>query len=487
MTQRRKRLSAPPEPPLRFQGSTHDARSLALEVLLECQAHRGFVQEVLDHQLARASLGSADRRLATQLVYGVLRRRGLLHFLARQQITRPASRVESWLWEVLALGIFQLAFLDQVPPHAAIHETVELASRFGRSRAKGFINGILRSLLPLFSDQRTTAPARHALPLEEGSYCVLTRALLPDPGTQPIDYLSVAFALPAWLLRRWHQRLGLEECYRLGFWFLRPAPVTLRGNALRTTREDLLAALHEAGYQAEAGSAPQAIRLSGFAPIAELPGYREGWFCVQDETAQHVGQALMPKPGDRLLDLCAAPGGKTTHLAELMNDQGHLLACDLHASRLQTVQTLAQRLGLTCIKTQVLEAEREEAGLPPEPFDAVLVDVPCSNTGVLGRRPEVRWRLQPGDIQELVRLQARLLRLAANRVKPGGVVVYSTCSIQEEENQALVRALLPTLPGMALEAEEETLAGRPADGGYWARLRRSGVSSPLPSVEEGLG
>jgi 16S rRNA (cytosine967-C5)-methyltransferase len=198
-----------------------------------------------------------------------------------------------------------------------------------------------------------------------------------------------------------------------------------------------------------------------------------------------VASALAPQPGASALDLCAAPGGKTTHLAELMQNTGRIVACDVDERRLKTVAELAGRLGLTMIETHLLHPDRGE-GAPASRFDAVLVDVPCSNTGVLGRRPEVRWRLRPEDFPHLVKLQTRLLRQACERVKPGGAVVYSTCSIEPEENGAVVRAVLAEMPAWTLEAEEERTPGRPADGGYWARLRRQqtlrvrqkGVSQP---------
>jgi 16S rRNA (cytosine967-C5)-methyltransferase len=324
------------------------------------------------------------------------------------------------------------------------------------------------------TERRGSEPASDALPLEGGEYRLLARPVFPDPAASPADYLAAAFSLPRWLVQRWLARHAPEECYRLGFWFAGPGPLTLRCNPLRTSREVLLAALADAGLSAEPGEHPQAVRLQGHAPVRELPGYGEGWFCVQDESAMRVASALSPRPGDHVLDLCSAPGGKSTHLAELMQDRGEVLVCDVSAERLETVKSLAGRLGLTCIEACVLDGGQEEERLLPGPFDATLVDVPCSNTGVLGRRPEVRWRLRPGDIQELVRVQARLLKLAAGRVREGGAVVYSTCSIEEEENGALVRAVLDALPGFTLEAEEEAIPGRPADGGYWARLRRMG-------------
>jgi 16S rRNA (cytosine967-C5)-methyltransferase len=458
-----------------FQGRRHNARSLALAVLIECGRHEAFVQEVLDNALESARLSSADRRLATHLAYGVLRRRGTLLALLEPLVARRPDQVEPWLWDALCLGAYQLALLTQVPVHAALHETVELAAQFGRPRVKGFLNGVLRACAALITPDRLTQPAANALPMEAGVYRRLARGVLPEPAGRPVEYLSRAFALPLWLARRWYERLGAEESYRLGFWFAGPAPLTLRCNILRCSREQLLADLAAAGMRAEAGGHPQSIRLLESANVRDLPGYQEGWFCVQDESAMRVGSALAPAAGSLVLDLCAAPGGKSTHLAELMGNQGRVIACDVEERRLETVRELAGRLGLGIIETVRLAPDG--GGLPTGPFDSVLVDVPCSNTGVLGRRPEVRWRLSPGDLRHLVALQERLLRLAVERAKPGGAVVYSTCSIEPEENGELVRKVLKSNAELALEAEENAVPGQPADGGYWVRLRKQGVES----------
>jgi 16S rRNA (cytosine967-C5)-methyltransferase len=453
-----------------FRGRAHNARSLALQVLFQCRKHDAFVQEILDRQFAAHALSAADRRLATQLVYGVLRRRGTLRALLQPLVNRPAHQVEAWLWDALYLGAYQRALLTHIPAHAAVHETVELAVAFGRPGARGFLNGILRRLPELMTEERTTTAAADALPLEHGEYRRLSRPIFPDPAAHPHEYLAAGFSLPDWLVHRWVPRYGVEECQRLGFWFAGPAPLTLRCQPLRCSREQLLAALHQAGHSAEPGEHPQAIRLHEPGPIRDLPGYADGWFSVQDESAMHVASALAPEPGETILDLCAAPGGKATHLAELMHNTGRILACDVDEQRLQTVAGLAQRLGLTILSTCRL---RDESGadVPPGPFDRVLVDAPCSNTGVLGKRPEARWRLRPDDLRHLVQLQTRLLRLAVERVRPGGIVVYSTCSIEPEENRHVVDTVLENYPRLRLEAAEEAVPGRLSDGGFWARLR----------------
>jgi 16S rRNA (cytosine967-C5)-methyltransferase len=454
--------------PAHFTGPVHTARTLALQVLLDCRNGDAFVQEVLDAHLARSPLAPADRRLTTHLAYGVLRRRGSLDALLQPLITRDPHNVEPWLWDVLHIGAYQLVYLSHVPAHAALHETVELAAQWGRPGAKGFLNGVLRSLSRLLTDERADRPAADALPLEAGIYRRLARPVLPDPAARPVEYLS-AFSLPRWLARRWAERYPWDECLRLGFWFAGPAPLWLRVNPLRTDRDAFLAALRQANVAAEPGEHPQAVRLEESASVRELPGYAEGWFAVQDQSAMRVASALDPRPGWRVLDLCAAPGGKTTHLAELMRNEGEIVACDVDEDRLRTVTELCVRLGIGIVRTRRLQPTEEP---PAGPFDAVLVDVPCSNTGVLGRRPEVRWRLKPGDFAYLVRLQTKLLLWAGERVRPGGVVVYSTCSVEPEENGGVVRAALQGLPGLALEAEEGQVPGQPADGGYWARLRK---------------
>jgi 16S rRNA (cytosine967-C5)-methyltransferase len=444
-----------------------NARQLALHVLLECKKKEAFAQELLDQSLHAANLSAADRRLATQLVYGVLRRRATLDALMRPALKRPMRQVEAEVLEILRLGVYQLFLLTHIPQHAALNETVNLAH--GRlSRATGFINGVLRSLVSLLSSDQVLAPAADALPMTDGVYRRLLQSVLPDPTALPMDYLAQSFSLPDWLAARWYRRFGFDECVRLGFWFAGAAPLTLRVNSLKGGRAEFLLSC---GDSALAGNHPQAVQWKGHVPIAEIPGYAEGRFVVQDESSMRVASALAPEAGQKVLDLCAAPGGKTTHLAELMKNQGSILACDVSAEKLVPLVETCGRLGLSNIEMKAIDV-RSGVEPPPGPFDAVLVDVPCSNTGVLGRRPEVRWRLKPEDLPKLVQLQRNLLHQGCERLRPGGKIVYSTCSIEPEENRQVVEAILQARQDFILEADEESLPGRPADGGYWARLRR---------------
>jgi 16S rRNA (cytosine967-C5)-methyltransferase len=455
-----------------------NARAAALEVLLADRPGSAYVQELLDEILTATPLSPLDRRLTTQLVYGVLRRRDTLDTLLGPLVARPRRDVEPWLWNALRLGAYQLVLLAHIPPHAALHETVELANLRGRPKAKGFLNGVLRALSRRLTDERTSEPAADAVPLEEGGYRRFAQPVLPDPAVAPLEYVAQACALPLWLVQRWGERCSFDELLRRGLWFARPAPLWLRVNPLRTTRDAFLARLAAQGVSAQPGTHPQAVRLEQHAAIRDLPGYGDGLFTVQDESAMRVASAVAPRPGWQVLDLCAAPGGKTTHLAELMHNEGRVVACDLDAERLVRVSEQAGRLGLGIIETRPLDGQQ----LPEiETFDALLVDVPCSNTGVLNRRPEARWRLRPESLRQLAELQRPLLIQGSRLVRPGGVLVYSTCSIEPEENQEMARSLLREVPGFVLEAEEEQSAGRPADGGYWARFRR--VSMPQQTGE----
>jgi 16S rRNA (cytosine967-C5)-methyltransferase len=486
------------------------ARQAAADILARSQARAGFASELIDDELHRISLSGQDRRFVTQLVFGVLRRRGTLDALLTPFIRTPLHAVQDRVWDVLHLGAFQLAFLTHVPKHAAVHETVELATHVGSPQAKGFVNGVLRRVSELVTDVFTDRPGADAIPFDwepkkpnppapfpkkEGGdrstvrspsplgggvgegfsilprYRKLTRAVLPDFATDPAGYLSAAFSWPKWLAARWLDRHGLEECTRLGFWFNSPPPLWIRTNKLHDDRENFRLRLAAGLIEAATGEHPQSLRLIEHHSIRDLPGYAEGDFAVQDHSSLLVSSAVAPQPGMRILDLCAAPGGKTTHLAELMDNRGFVTACDIDQKRLDIVTSLCQRLRIKGVETVLLN---ENDDPPAGPFDAALVDVPCSNTGVLGRRPEVRWRLKPTEFEHLIRLQTKLLFQATDRVKPKGVIVYSTCSIEPDENENVVNAVRCGIKNLTLEAEHHSIPGQPADGGYWARLRKPG-------------
>ena len=485
------------------------ARRVAADVLHRSRDRAGFAGEVVDAELGKANLSAQDRRFVTQLVFGVIRRQGSLDALLTPFLKTPLHAVQPRVRDVLHLGAYQLAFLTHVPKHAAVHEAVELAEHVGSGQARGFVNGVLRKVADLVTDEFGPSPGPAALPFDAEfkkppppqvtvadrkkggkkpaarpvpagpakpvipalipKYRKLNQPILPDPAADPVGYFVAGFSWPRWLAHRWLERYGPAECRRLGFWFNTPPPLWVRVNKLRVDREAYQLQLAASLVEAETGDHPQSLRLLEHAPIRDLPGYDDGDFTVQDHSSMLVASAADPQPGNRVLDLCSAPGGKTTHLAELADNRAKIVACDIDQKRLDTVMSLCRRMRAEGVEPVLLG---ENAEPPAGPFDAAVVDVPCSNTGVLGRRPEVRWRLHPREFDHLIRLQTKLLIQAIERVRPRGVVVYSTCSIEPDENEGVVNAVGRAVPNLVLEAEHHAIPGAPSDGGYWARIRK---------------
>ncbi len=455
------------------------ARAVALVVLERVRRGDQFVNDSLDLELRRAALSSLDRALATELCYGVLRRRGTIDYYLDQVSARPTGRIDPPLLDVLRLGAYQLLFLDRIPEHAAVSEAVAAARRLGEGQAS-FTNAVLRGLLRRRSELR-----------------------LPSRETDPVRFLAAAGSHPTWLVERWVSRYGLEEAEALCRADNEPAPLSLRANTLKASGKQVSEVLGAAGIRVRSGSlAPEALVVEGQAKgvgdgksaggVESWPGFAEGLFYVQDESSMMVARALSPEPGMRVIDACAAPGGKTTHLAQLMRDQGTVVANDVSERKLALISENLARLGVRSVQT-VLGDASALAGRFAGWADAVLVDAPCSALGVAGRRPDVRWRVKPEDLAGLAAEQARILGSMAACVKPGGVMVYSVCSLEPEEGVGVIRAFLQGHPdfrpeslapwvGEALDGEPGVGEGRlhlmpqrhGSDGFFLARLRRSG-------------
>ena len=444
------------------------ARELAYQVLEQYRDSYQFVSALCEELSRDKTISPEDYRLAVELTHGIVRRKLTLEAVILAHVNRPKENIEPGLWTLLELGVYQLVFLDQVPHHAAVHETVELCKKNGQSRSAGFINGVLRGVTRSLTSDYTESPGQDTVPISPQRYLKLKLNVFPDQESQPAEFFSSAFSFPKWLIKRWRTRFNDTELLDLCFWF-NAAPATwLRVNRLKGKPDELARQLVDAGKTVETGPFPDSLFVERAGRIDLLPGFEEGLFCVQDLTAMHASVMLAPKPGETILDLCSAPGTKTTHIAELMNDTGTVIATDSKKERLAKVDENCQRLGLKCIETIPILPSGED--IPAGPFDAVLLDVPCSNTGVLGKRPEARWRLKPEDIVEFSQLQLRLLHTAIYELKPGGRLVYSTCSIEPEENQLVIADILKQHPSLKLVEEEAYDPGDPADGGYQALL-----------------
>jgi len=453
-------------------------RKLAAGVVRGVLEGRGAARTHVERAGERDDFAPRDVALLTELVYGTLRRLDTLDLLLGAAIEKGGlGRVDADVLAHLRVGAYQLVFLDHVPPAVAVSEAVAGA---GRHEVRGFVNGVLRGLGRKVAGRvaedapPVDVPPTRRLPGREGGWVLLTEDLLPDPTADPAGWLAAGGSLPRAAVAPWVERLGLEEALEVVRAHDAPPPVTLRVNALRATRDALLERLAAEGVAARPGARPESIALAEALSAGGYEPLWEGLATVQDETAMEVAPLLEPRPGQRLVDLCAAPGGKATHLAELLRDEGRVDALDVDADRLARVDAAARRLGLSCVRTALADPDDprppEEPGAPP--IDGALVDAPCSNTGVLRRRVELRHRLAKLDLPPLLALQARLLRQAADLVRPGGRVVYSTCSIEPAENEDQVRAFLAGRPGATLEEERSRLPRRGGgDGGYMARIR----------------
>ncbi|MFA6562189.1 MAG: 16S rRNA (cytosine(967)-C(5))-methyltransferase RsmB [Verrucomicrobiia bacterium] len=419
-------------------------REIVFDLLCRWERGGSPADDLLHVGLHQSTLPARDRALVTELFYGCLRQRAALDWL----IAQKAERMPKPEIAVLArLGLYQLFFLDRVPAHAAVNSTVELAKRTSSARLGGFLNGLLRNA-------HRERPA-------------LASALQQQP-------LAVRCSHPEWLVTRWLARYGEADTRALLDWNNRPPKLFARVNTLRTSAEALLAKWREAGVEAElAGGASRSvpmIEVRAAESAERLPGFAEGEFYIQDPSTLLAVELMGAQPGERVLDACAAPGGKATCLAQLMQDRGEIVAEDTSADRLKQVVANCSRLGVACVTVQ----QTRPASSAETWFARVLVDVPCSNTGVLRRRVDARWRLRAEDIARLAAEQLTLLQTSARRVGRGGALVYSTCSLEPEENRGVVEAFLKSNTEFALDRCVETFPPRDAvDGSFAAKMVRS--------------
>lgn len=465
---RRRQPRATPQPVV--LDNLCNGRMLAWYAIQQFDQTGKFLSDVLNDVDRRHDLSPQERAQAVDLSAGVVRHRRSLDTLIEPLVTRPRGNVETELWTLLQMGAWQLVFA-RTPDHAAVDSIVELARTAGQDRWCGFVNGILRSVSRLLTEETTDLPSASALPIRAGQYRVLTENVFPEPAEDTVEFTGRAWSLPRAIARRWSSRMSPFELQRACFYSNEPPSTVLRINRLKATVGQVVSALEERGLTTSPGVNDWSLRVSGGGGgLRQWPGFDEGWWSVQDESAMGAAELLAPQPGERILDLCAAPGGKSAHLAELSGDAATIIACDVSEVRLRRVTQNSERLGLASVEPVLIE--RDGSDLPAGPFDAVLVDVPCSNTGVLSRRPEARWRFREADLEELVQLQTRLLLNAFDLVRPGGRIIYSTCSIEPEETTNLIASVTSAIAALNCVQQTLQLPGDPVDGAFRAHLQR---------------
>ena len=410
-------------------------RELAVEILLKVETRKAYADILLDHSLKTAILSARDRALLTQLVYGTLRWRGKLDWSLSRLLRRPLADMDGYLRNLLRLTLYQTLFLDKVPDYAAVHEGVELAKRYGGTRAGGLVNAVARRLL------------------REKEHLAN-----PDPEADVVLRLSVSWSHPDWLVRRWLGYFGERDTEALLQANNEEPSLVLRVNRLKGDREALIEKLRAAGLDAAPALwSPQAIYLRMASPVDQLPGFQEGLFLIQGEASQLVGFLLDPKPGERILDGCAAPGGKATHLAELMEDRGEIAATDISARGLEKLKQNVRRLALTSVRPVQADVSRQLTGVLALPYDRILADVPCSGLGTLRSHPEAKWQREENDIERLGQLQKKILNQLSSYLKAGGTLVYATCTLTREENEQVVEDFLHRHKEFVLENAAEFL------------------------------
>ena len=409
-------------------------RAICLDILNRVEEAALHPDRLLNDSFKRCRyLTSLDRSFLTELTYGVIRWRGKLDWVIRYFSKMPFEKIELGTLNILRLGLYQILFLSRTPSSAAVNESVELAKHIRGKGGAGFVNAVLRSAIR----------KKDAIPY-------------PDITVDPGLHISIVESHPLWLVQRWVNETGIEETLKICTFNNRISPMTLRANTLKINREDLIEKLKEKGLKPfPTFFSEEGVVLQDSPPTSELPLLKEGLYIIQDEASQLVSSILDPKPGERILDACAAPGGKSTHMAQKMENFGEIYALDLSKTKLDLLEGMSQRLGIRIITAIKGDAARSLPIPRGMKFDRILADVPCSGFGTLRRNPDLKWRRGEGDIKRLSELQFSILRNLGEYVKVGGVLVYSTCTVFHEENEDVIKKFLDENPQFEFDSIDE--------------------------------
>jgi 16S rRNA (cytosine967-C5)-methyltransferase len=460
-------------------------RLVAYTVLSKFDANRHDAGVLLDR-----FIGQTDQRgQATDIVYGVIRNLAAIDMVIEKVSSVLIKRISKKLVNILRVGVYELIYAPLTADYAIVNEAVEITGNLTGKKPAGFVNAVLRNVIRAISDRSVSlesADLQKTLPQSATTGCEFKDAIFPDISTDAAGYLSKAFSLPEWLVEGWIDEFGAETTREVCIASNRRPGVFLRANTLKISAEGLADKLAAEGLEFDLVGESGLIKLKSHLPVPEIVGFGDGLFAVQDPTATVPAGQLAPEPGETVLDLCAAPGGKTIQLAELMEDRGVIIATDIDGERLEKVNENCERLGINIVETICFDDLDDVAGRLGG-FDAIMLDVPCSNSGVMARRCEVRLRINQEAVKSLAAIQLGLLKRAAAMVKSGGKICYSTCSIMRDENSGVVEKFLkglvgtahPTEKGFVLESEHLTLPsvsvlgsnGYDHDGGYAAIIR----------------
>ena len=423
------------------------ARTAAIKVVFEVNERGAYSNVALSKILRTEKLSDIDRRFCTELVYGTVKAGVSIDWIISKYINRPLKKIDPKVAAILRVGIYQIFFLDRVPNSAAVNESVEIAKKINIGSGK-FVNAVLRSAV--------REP---------------NKAIFPTGDTA--EAIALSMFHPQWLVERWIEQFGVEQTKAICTADNKEPPLVLRVNILRLSRIEILENLQKQGIDVMPSTlTEEGIICSGAGSLDNLDALQQGLCQVQDESSMLVAHELAPQPGEFVIDCCAAPGGKTTHIAELMKNSGHILAIDIHEHKIKQIKSNAARLGIKIIETFLLDARKigdEFAGRA----DRILVDAPCSGLGVLRRKADLRWKKMPNELKELPLLQSEILNSAAQALKSGGTLVYSTCTLEREENEGVIEKFINSHGNFTLENKKTLLPHVDGtDGFFIAKLKK---------------
>jgi 16S rRNA (cytosine967-C5)-methyltransferase len=394
-------------------------REIALKIIYDITEKGAYSNISINKYIEAADLKDVDRAFITDLTYGTIKWKQSIDWIIEQFSSIKIKKLSPWIFGIMRLGVYQLMYTDKIPESAACNECVKLAKKYGHSASSGYVNAVLRNIA------RNKADIKY-----------------PDKQKEYLKYLTVRYSHPEWLVKEWLERFGGEFTESLLDINNTVPDFTVRVNALKVSKEKLIEIFKEAGLEAEGGRyLENAIVVKNPSSIAKLEAFKKGFFQVQDESSMLVSVLLDPKPGEFIIDVCSAPGGKTTHIAELMENKGTVIARDIHEHKIKIINDTAKRLSLNIIKAEIFDAT-----LPDEKYfnkaDRVLVDAPCTGLGIIRKKPDIKWAKNLSDKKEINALQSKILTASSKYVKPGGVLVYSTCTIEKEENEDIINKFL---------------------------------------------
>lgn len=402
-----------------WDGNVRDA---TLSILLAVDKNQAYSNLLLNQTIKKYHIDAKDRALLTELTYGTLQYKYTLDYFL-EPFTR--GKMDLWVKWLLRLSLYQMVYLSKVPDHAIVNEAVEIAKRRGHKGIASMVNGVLRSIL------RIGVPSL-------------------DKIKEPIEQLAIGTSHPKWLVEYFIETYGIEKATAMLKENNIPPKQTVRVNTLKGTVEEVIKMLEEENIQVKQSEVIPVCLIIEKGQVSRTNSFKEGFVTIQDESSMMPAIALNPQPGDRVLDMCAAPGGKTTHIAQLMKNEGSILATDIHDHKLDLINENASRLGIHIIETAPVDGRKAGDILQPESFDRILVDAPCSGLGVMRRKPDIKYTKRAEDFNRLHEIQLELLRSAVKVLKPGGRLVYSTCTVTKKENEETVQALLSSHPEMKL-------------------------------------